>query len=165
MTRAWEPNAIGSIVPPFGGARNGGGGGGAGVVSPALWNANGLLSGHFAQAASFNGMAIGNAALAGDGPFDGQRVVARPGTIRLLHVIQRVPRTNAVDTEVEFYRLRAGVVTSLGVVVLAATSNFAAASLAPSDSALVLGDILFVSFAVQSTDPTSADLTAYLELV
>lgn len=25
MTRAWEPNAIGSIVPPFGGARNGGG--------------------------------------------------------------------------------------------------------------------------------------------
>lgn len=163
--RGVEPNAIGSMVPPFGGgSSNSSGGGGAGVVSPALWNANGLLSGHFAQAASFDGLPVAAVSLAGDGPFDGQRVVARPGTILNMHAIQRVPNTDPANTQVEVYRIRAGTVTSLGVISGAMAANFASATQAPVAPTLQVGDILFVSFAVQSVDPTGADLTVYLEL-
>lgn len=138
--------------------------GGAGSSSPFAWNANGLLSGHFAQAGSFNGMAVGNAALAGDGPFDGQRTAALAATILNMRAIQRAPNTNPVNTQVEVYRLRGGVVTSLGVISGAMATNFATAVQAPASAAIQAGDVLFVSFAVQSTDPTGADLTVYLEL-
>lgn len=138
--------------------------GGAGSSSPLVWNANGLLSGHFAQAGSFNGMAVGNPALAGDGPFDGQRNIARPTTILNMRAIQRVPNTNPANTQVEVYRLRTGVVTSLGVISGPMATNFATAAQAPGDPALAIGDVMFVSFAAQSVDPTGADLTVYLEL-
>lgn len=164
--RGVEPNAIGSMVPPFGGSSGGGGGGGVSVASPLLWNANGMLSGFNVQGANFNGLLSSNALLAGDGPFDGMRVVAAAATVLNLHVIQRVPNTlvPATNTQVQFYRIRGGTVTSLGVVSLAAAANFAAGSTAPASATLLVGDILFVTFAAQSTDPTGADLTAYLEL-
>lgn len=146
------------VFIPFGSA------GGAGSSSPFAWHANGLLSGHFAQAGSFNGMAVGNAALAGDGPFDGQRSVALAATILNMRAIQRVPNTNPANTQVEVYRLRGGVVTSLGVISGAMATNFATAVQAPGVADLQAGDILFVSFAAQSVDPTGADLTVYLEL-
>lgn len=146
------------VFIPFGSA------GGAGSASPFVWNANGLLSGHFVQSGSFNGMAIGNAALAGDGPFDGQRTAARAATILNMHAIQRVPNTNPANTQVEVYRIRAGVVTSLGVISGAMATNFAAASQAPASAAIQAGDVLFVAIAAQSVDPTGADLTVYLEL-
>jgi hypothetical protein len=146
------------VFVPYGNA------GGAGSTSPFVWNANGLLSGHFAQSGSFNGMAVGNAALAGDGPFDGQRTVAIAATILNMRAIQRAPNANPANTQVEVYRLRGGVVTSLGVISGAMATNFATASQAPGAAALQAGDVLFVAFAAQSVDPTGADLTVYLEL-
>lgn len=131
---------------------------------PIVWNAMGLLAGHFAQAGSFDTLLSSNAALAGDGPFDGQRVILEAATITNMQAIQRVPNTNPVNTQVEVYRIRAGTVTSLGVISGAMLTNFGTASQLPGIAGLQVGDILFVSFAAQSTDPTGADLTVYLEL-
>lgn len=147
------------IFIPLGG---GGGGGGPGEVFQ--WNANGDLPAFDPQAGSFNGFLSSNALLAGPGPFDGQRQVQAPQTIAALRVTQRVPSTVPSTTTVEFYRIRAGVVTTLGTVSLNNTVQFQANTAAPASAGLLAADVLFVSFAaIPGLD--AADFSCWLELV
>lgn len=138
-------------------------GGGPSAASESFeWNANGDLVSYDAQPGSFNGLPSSDAALVGPGPFDSQREVLGPNTVAALRLSQRAPAIGTT-TGVEFYRIRAGVVTSLGVVSFVNSAQFETASAVPAVTDLVAGDLLFVSFSsVPGLD--AADLSCWLEL-
>lgn len=164
-SRSIDPNAIGSLVPPFGGSNGGSGGSSGGAAGSVFqWNAAGLTAGYFANAVDFDGMASSNAALAGDGPFDGQRVVDIGVSIANLVVSQRVPSGTPGSTRVAFYRIRAGTVLRLGDVTLPNTAQFELVTAGPTDAALLADDILFVSLEVIAAGVGEADISCYLEL-
>lgn len=134
------------------------------AIAPAFeWNLDGLLSGAPIQPpGGFDGMATSNPALLGPGPFDGARVVTRPGTIVLSGFVLRVSAVPV--TFVEFYRIRAGIVASLGPVVgLGATGNaFSGVSTVPSVTDLLPGDLVFIALAEAAVG--AEDLSAYLQV-
>jgi hypothetical protein len=125
-----------------------------------LWVATGLLSAFDIQVATLAGP-VADPDVAGDGPFDSQREVASNATIQGLVLHQRSPATaGSTTTTVEFYRLRAAVIVSLGTVSMVTGSNMTRASAVPVVSELLAGDIVFVSFvAVPGID--AKDLSAY----
>jgi hypothetical protein len=99
--------------------------------------------------------------VAGDGPFDAQREVASNATIQGLVLHQRSPATaGSTTTTVEFYRLRAAVIVSLGTVTMVTAANMTRASAAPVVSELLAGDIVFASF-VAVPGINAKDLSAY----
>lgn len=139
-------------------------GGGPSTASESFeWNANGDLVSYDPQPGSFDGLPSTDPSLSGPGPFDSQREVLGANTIAALRVSQRSPEIGTT-TAIEFYRIRAGVVTSLGVVSFVNNAQFETASAAPAVAGLVAGDLLFVSFSsVPGLD--AADLSCWLELV
>lgn len=147
------------------------GGGGSGPTPPPggsqtllLWNANGDLAAFPAQPSSFDGLLVTDPLIVGDGPFDSQRVLGADVTVSALNIIQRCPGAAQDVTEVEFYLLRGGVVTSMGTVSLNNTSNMQQASSVPAVANLLAGDVLFVSFVSVPALDGACDLTAFLSL-
>ncbi len=145
------------------------GGGGGPRLDPGFeWNLNDVLGATFPQPASFDGLPTSDPSLSGSGPFDGARLVRAAGTLLNIGFILRVPAdVPGGTTSVEFYRVRAGVVTSLGVASLftVAPTAFSSVSVAiPGALAAVLpGDLLFVSLAAVAP-VGAADLSAYIEV-
>lgn len=127
------------------------------------WNLDGILTGAPTQPGSFDGMPAANAALVGPGPFDGGRLVSRPGTIVVLGFILRA--SAAPVTSVELYRMRAGLVASLGTLGLGATGNaFSGTFTAPAPlvAAVLPGDVLFVALAAAGIG--AEDLSVYIQV-
>jgi hypothetical protein len=138
-----------------------------GSIAPEYeWNLNGVLAFITPQPGTFGGMLASNPALSGPGPFDGTRLVRRPGTLALGGFTLRVPAAfPGGPTFVEFYRMRAGVVASLGVMGLGtvAPTTFSGVSSAPAPTDLATGDLLFVALA--GVAPVgAADLSAFLQV-
>lgn len=125
-----------------------------------LWVATGQLSAFGVQAGSLAGP-VTDLDVAADGPFDAQREVASNATIQELVIHQRSPATaGSTTTTVQFYRLRAGVIVSLGTVSMVTAGNMTRAAAAPAVSDLLAGDIVFVSF-VAVPGINAKDLSAY----
>ena len=132
------------------------------------WNLNGVLGATFPQPGTFDGLLTTDPALAGPGPFDGTRLVRAAGTLLTLGFVVRVPATAPGGvTSVEFYRIRAGVVTSLSAPSLftVVPGNFSLVSVpVPGPLAAVLpGDLLFVALAAVAP-LGAADLSAFIEV-
>jgi len=141
---------IGSMVPIFGagGARS------AIARRSAItytWLANGLITLYPIQPSSFNGLAYNNPLIAGNGPFDGGRVVQYPATILVINATQRVAATApaSATSTIEIYRMRGATVDSLGTMTLAPApgENFRISQYNPAITDLANEDVLFVSFA------------------
>ena len=128
------------------------------------WNLNGALVLFTPQPGTFDGMAASDPALSGPGPFDGTRRVRRAGTLALSGFTLRVPAAlPGGPTFVEFYRMRAGIVASLGLVGLGtvAPTTFSGVSSVPTVTDLQAGDLLFVALGAVAPVGTQ-DLSAFL---
>lgn len=144
----------------------GGGSGPSSSVQAFEWNANGDLVAFDIEPSSFDGLPSSDPLLAGPGPFDSQREVSTAATIATLNLSQRVPGVEPDETEVAFYRIRAGAVALLGTATLTNFFQFQDVAVAPVVSDLAPGDTLFVSFvSVPVVGLDAADLSCWLELV
>jgi len=146
-----------------------------GAVAPQFeWNLNGPVAGAPVQPPlGFNGMLanINVAALTGPGPFDGTRLVTRPGTIVLCGFWLRNPGVPGTVTWIEFYRIRAGFVESLTPsptrVGLGGTGNaFSGVTTVPAVTDLLANDLLFVALTADGPGPapTAEDLSAFIQV-
>jgi hypothetical protein len=149
-----------------------------GAVTPAFeWNLNGSLIGPSPGTqppAGFNGLSTSIpadvAVLRGPGPFDGTRLVTRPGTIVLCGFYLRNPGLIGAVTWIEFYRIRAGVVTSLTpfpvrVGLSGGATAFSGVTMVPAVTDLVADDVLFVALAADGGPaPTAEDLSAFIQV-
>jgi len=151
-----------------------------GAVAPQFeWNLNGSLIGPGTQPpAGFDGMstvapfpAPDVAALTGPGPFDGTRLVTRPGTIVLCGFWLRNSGVPGTVTWIEFYRIRAGLVESLTPsptrVGLGGTGNaFSGVTTVPAVTDLLANDLLFVALTADGPGPapTAEDLSAFIQV-
>jgi len=149
-------------------------------VTPAFeWNLNGSLIGPGTQPpAGFDGMstvapfpAPDVAALTGPGPFDGTRLVTRPGTIVLCGFWLRNPGASGQVTWIEFYRIRAGTVTSLTpfparVGLSGGPTAFSGVTTVPAVTDLLANDLLFVALTADGPGPapTAEDLSAFIQV-
>jgi hypothetical protein len=148
-----------------------------GAVAPAFeWNLNGSLIGPGTQPpAGFHGMSTSSppadvAALTGPGPFDGTRRVTRSGTIVLCGFYLRNPGASGQVTWIEFYRIRAGTVTSLTpfpvrVGLSGGATAFSGVTTVPAVTDLVVDDLLFVALAADGGPAlTAEDLSAFIQV-
>lgn len=142
----------------------------AGVVcAPQFeWNLNGSFDTFAPEpAGGFNGLPVTDPALSGPGPFDGTRVVTAAGTLVEYEIILRVPPAVLATTFVEFYRIRAGVVTSIALAGIAsvAPNAFTAVSGVPAPADVAVGDLLFVALDGLGAPAGVADISLSLRMV
>lgn len=132
-----------------------------------VFRANGLLSAFGVQAASYNGLLTSNALFIPlTGIFDAAQHVSSESIIVALALTQMIPASAPASTTVEFYRVRAGSVLSLGTVTLPNTAQFALATAVPGTTDLIPDDQLFVAFAAlpPASDTQASALIAHVEV-